>query len=284
MQGAQVQESGTRLQFLAEQVSNFTSSANGGGFAFFDGETTVLTYVLSRPLAQNLEWGFEVPYVLHTGGALDGLIDEFHDAFGLNDGGRPSADRNRLDYFFRYRGETYADIQKSRRELGDVRVMLGYRVFDSAARALAVRALVKAPTGEASELSGSGGWDGALWFEYRESELLRRLGIDLTLGGGLVGLGEGDFADEARNNSALVGHFGMQRAFGRRFRLLAQLDAHTELLDTGLREVNDGTIIGTLGGRLQVADGLRVDLALLEDLRGRSTPDVVFQLRLAAEL
>jgi len=280
--GAEMQRRGTEVTFAVDLGSNFTSDFDPEASAFFDGETTVFSLGLRAPLGRRMEWGLEIPYVLHSGGFLDGFLETFHDFTGLSDGGRDRAPKNRLDYLVAYRGTDYADFRDRQHHLGDVRGWLGYQLHRSAARALGVRAQVKLPTGRVKDLSGSNGTDGTLWLEYSDRALLASIGLSLSLMGGVVVLGDGDLAPEAQKGYALLGHLGLQYAITKRVTLLAQVDTHSQLVDTGVPQATNGAVQGTLGGRWSISPKYWVDLGVVEDLRPQTSSDVVFQFLMGA--
>src|SRR4051794_41232958 len=59
--GGDVLQGGYELTFATELANNFTSDADGTTLAFFDGETTYLTYGFRQAFATDWEWGIEVP-------------------------------------------------------------------------------------------------------------------------------------------------------------------------------------------------------------------------------
>jgi len=280
--GAAMQRQGTEVTFGVDLGSNFTSDFEPDAGAFFDGETTVFSLGVRAPLGRRMEWGLEIPYVLHSSGFLDGFLETFHDVTGLSDGGREKAPKNRLDYLVTYRGTDYARFKKHQHHLGDVRGWLGFQLHQSAARTLGVRAQLKLPTGRVKDLSGSDGTDGALWLEYSDRALLASLGLSLSLMGGVVILGDGDLAPDAQKDYAMVGHLGLQYGVTRRVTLLAQVDAHSQLLDTGVPQVANGAVQGTLGGRWSISPKYWMDLGVIEDLRPQTSSDVVFQFLMGA--
>jgi hypothetical protein len=280
--GAEMLRQGTEVTFGVDLGSNFSSDFEPEASAFFDGETTVFSLGLRAPLGRRMEWGFELPYVLHSAGYLDGFLETFHDVAGLPDGGRDGAPKNRLDYLVAYRGTEYASFRDRQHHLGDVRGWLGYQLHRSAARTLGLRALLKLPTGRVEDLSGSDGTDGALWLEYSDRALLSSLGLSLSLMGGAVILGDGDLAPDAQKDVALVGHLGLQYAITRRVALMAQLDTHGQLLDTGVPQAADAAVQGTLGGRWSMSREFWMDLGIVENLRSQTASDVVFQFLLGA--
>ncbi|MEM9621299.1 MAG: DUF3187 family protein [Pseudomonadota bacterium] len=278
--------------FNIEAANNFQSEARDNTFAFFDGETYVASYRVRGRMpdllterwapAAAMEWGFEVPYVAHTGGGLDGLVDEFHELFGLPDGERSLARRGRLDYLVQSDGVVYADFDDSQRVLGDVRGFAAYQVFSKPRSAFIIRSQLKLPTGSVRRLSGSKGWDVSVWGEYERVFALEKRSLRLSLGAGFSYLGEGELIPDAQEHWVGIGHVGLQYALSNWVELHAQLDAHSEILDTGNPLVANGGVLGTLGGRVKVTPKMWVDLAIIEDLEAKSASDVVFQVLLGA--
>lgn len=282
MSGSRVLNDQTQFSINIEAANNFQSENRLGTFVFFDGETLVTSARVRSSLGRGFEWGFEIPYVAHTGGALDGVVDEFHEVFGLPDGERSLAPRGRLDYLIRSNGVVYADFNDSVKSLGDVRGFLGYQVFDTPNHALAVRTQIKLPTGRVDDLSGSEGTDVSLWGEYEYDVYSKILDFKLTLSGGVSYLGEGKLIPEDQVSWLGFGHVGLQIPIHPRVALIAQVDAHTDVLDTGNPLIADGGLLGTIGGRVGLGELWWLDLAIIEDLENESASDVVFQFLFGA--
>ncbi len=278
--GADLSQPGTRVDLALEVANNFTDKTRAADTAVHDGETYLTTLSVSRALGaqQRFEIGVEVPYLSHTDGHLDGFIDGFHDLFGFPDAGRSDAPRNVLDHQVVVAGVTYADFQRPKGHLGDVRAWFGYQGLRGAERSLALRGMVKFPTGSVDTLTGSEATDFAIWVEYADSRLLRALGLETSLMAGAVLLGDGELAPAAQRDVAGFFHFGLQLPLGKRLRLHGQLDAHTELLDSPLRQIGGSALQGTLGGRIQLGQRFWLDLGVVENLTTKSAPDVTFQV------
>ncbi len=282
MVGASVLDVGTEVTFNVEIANNFQSENRQGTFVFLDGETYMASHRIRGVLNERWEWGAEIPYVAHTGGSLDGLVDEFHELFGLPDGERSLAPRGRLDYLVRSNGVVYADFNDSVQSLGDVRGFLGYQLFEQPGQAFAVRGQIKIPTGRVEDLSGSEGTDISLWGEYQHDVVSFPLDFSLTLSGGISYLGEGELIPDEQVSWMWFGHLGVQIPLHPRVEFHAQLDAHTDVLETGNPLIADGGILGTLGGRIGITERMWLDLAIIEDLENQSASDVVFQILLGA--
>ena len=282
--GGDVLSSGYELTFNTELANSFTSDAQGSTLAFFDGETTYLTYGLRHAFAQRWEWGLEVPYVIQHGGYLDSAIDGFHDLFGFDDNGRNGAKRNKIDYFIADGGKVYVDFQDEKRGWGDLRVGGGYQLLREPARSLAFRALVKLPTGEVDKLTGSDGTDVAAWLDYTDRELLARLRLSMTGAIGIMVLGDGDLLPQDQRQVAGYGHFGVSYPLTQAWTLKAQLDYHSQLIDTSIDQLGGAALQGALGASWQFNESLWTDFALVEDLTADSTSDVLVQVLLGVKL
>ncbi len=282
--GANVLSSGYELTFNTEIANNFSSARQNGAYAFFDGETLVMSYGYRRSLSEKIEFSVEVPYVIHHGGIADAFIDGFHDAFKLRDGGRTMAPRDQIDYFVRFDGTTYADFQNNRSQLGDIRLQGGYQISRSSDRSVALRTQLKLPTGDLANLSGSEALDAALWLSYSEHQLLQALAVGLSFNGGVVYLGKGDLAPDAQNNFVGFGHLGFNYSYSDRLSLLAQLDGHTKLIDAELDQLGGAALEGSIGARFHFSSSFWGEIGVVEDLKSNSSSDVVFQVIIGARL
>ncbi|MEM6708690.1 MAG: DUF3187 family protein [Pseudomonadota bacterium] len=261
-----------------DQVSNFSSSNDGATQIFQDGETSVLRLTAARAFAdERIDVGVELPWVRHSGGELDRYIDGFHRAFGLPEGGRENAPRNQLDLLLRVAGETEVRRQDSGGGLGDTVIWGGYALLETDNRAVRARAQLKLPTGDAAEITGSGGLDLSAWVELFDQQLLASLKTDITAGIGMTYLGAGDLAPAAQKRWVPIAHFGIHRALGR-WLFTGQLDAHGALFDLSVDQLGEPALLGTLGVRRPFGEGQQLTVSLVEDLIGQSTSDVVFQL------
>lgn len=276
--GARVANGFTESTFNLEISNNFQSAYRDGTYAFFDGETWVNSYRFRSGLRDDMEWGFELPYVVHTNGNMDSIVDEFHELFGLPDGQRSIAPRNRLDYLIRSGGEVYADFSDGQRGIGDVRGYLGYQVFANPTQAFAIRTQLKIPTGDARKLTGSEAVDLAVWGEFERVLQLKDYQFNLSLSGGVTYLGEGEIMPQDQESWVGFGHLGLQMPIGERFAFYAQVDARSTVLETANPLLGQGGVLGTLGGRIGLTKRYWVDLSLIEDLADETAADVVFQI------
>ena len=284
MRGARAE--GWRLRFDVDAANSFTGGFNASEFVFLDGETSTFSYTLKRGFLDRWEGGLEIPWVVHSGGRFDRLIDGFHDLFGLPDGGRPLVERGATDYVVQADGELAIDVSSKTSDLGDIRGWLGFGIYESPNRTLVSRLHLKLPTGRVRNLSGSGAVDVALGLDYVDQSILSLVGVQLSLGAGVTLVGEGDLLPDRHRSVVPYGHFGLSKKVGRQKRLglLAQLDAHGALFDAELSHLGEPVLQGTLGFQFDFTPKAKVELALIEDLSGAAAADVIFKLSVIGQL
>ncbi|PLX76138.1 MAG: hypothetical protein C0614_10360 [Desulfuromonas sp.] len=268
-----------RLGF--ELASNASINDSGGEVIVLDGETYVTTLGMRYGLPRRLQVGFDLPYIKHSGGHLDGFIEGWHDFFDL-----PNSDRDRLpdDELT----NAYADgsgkgfsIDDNRGRIGDLSAMLAWQWLADQQLAASLHATVKAPTGDAEDLTGSGGWDLSLALSAQRDFVLERGDVSLWGGLGISWLGSGDLLDDRAENWVASGWLGSGWSPFDWLGFKLQLNTHTALYDSELRELGDPAAILTMGGSLGFGAATTLDIGVGEDLAVNASPDVTFHLLLA---
>ena len=247
-----------------------------------DGETYRTTVAGRYGVAQNVEVGVEIPYVVQGGGFLDAFIENYHDAFGFSQGDRKQVSRNRLLFRYERDGTDRIHVDGSGSGLGDVRLTAGYQLYrnssDSPA-AVAFRAALKLPTGDPDRLYGSGSTDLALWLtagrEYRTG-----WGRWAVFGAaGVLGMTEGKVLEDQQRNLVEFGTIGIGWRPLDRFGLKAQIDAHTPFFkDSDLVELGRGSAQLMIGGTFAISERTTIDIGIGEDIIIKTSPDVVFHI------
>ncbi|GAC1623768.1 MAG: DUF3187 family protein [Nevskia sp.] len=254
-------------RFAIDWSNEYVQRRNANEALTLDGETGHLDWGLRYGIAPGLELGIDVPLLLTGGGTLDGLIEGWHSAFGLANGGRERVARNQYRYRYTRNGVTLLYVDHGASGFGDVELNAGVALSS----ALALRALVKLPTGSERKLSG-GNSGGAVWFDFDPFEDSTRW-FGFVSGG--VSYNEKSAVLPAQQEQ-LVGLAGLGVGFRvvRRVALVAQLYGHTALYRYS--EINALTRPGgqlLFGGRIGVAPKLSVDLGVQEDVSVNSSPD-----------
>jgi hypothetical protein len=148
---------GTRLGVTAEVANHYRFSVRGDDLLNLDGETFRTNVSLTHGFGGGWSLGVEIPYYRIGGGVLDDVIDGWHSAFGLPDGGR----NGRAEGLFLYR---YGDstnpsflLTEPQSGIGDTQIKFARRFGED--QGFIVQASVKLPTGEEEMLAGSGSGD-----------------------------------------------------------------------------------------------------------------------------
>lgn len=259
-------------QAVLDLTSEYHAKQQGGEQIILDGETARLALARAAPLGAGWAWRLEVPVMALGGGFMDGFIESWHDTFGLPNGGREFAPRDRYLYSYQRNGQSVMNVSRAGVELGDVRVGLARTQGEGA-----WRAELKLPTGDADALAG-GSLGLALW---------REAALDLSARwSGHYALGASVFERagplrDLQHSAAAFGSLGLGWQWLERLSLHGQLYAHSPLhRDTSLHALEDPGLQLALGGRWHFASGLSVDLGFQEDLIVDSSPDFSLHLRL----
>lgn len=265
--------------FQLEIHNSFTGSDGDGDSIFLDGESTFAIVNLRRGFGNGWAGGVEIPVVNHDGGFLDGIIDDWHDLWGLDEFSRDEYPEDQLTYRYVRDGATRAEVDDSVTGLGDIRLHLGKQLLDEDGSRASAWVQLKLPTGDAEDLTGSGAVDVAARIQGS-----RRVGQYTTLygGAGLAWLGEGDLLPEMQENFAGSLTAGLSWQRWERVALKLQFDAQTALYDdTTLRQIGEAAVQFSFGGSFFVGERTIFDVAAVEDeWNGEATPDFGIHLRL----
>lgn len=267
-------------------TSNFVLDASGGEVLVLDGETYETTLGWRRGLragGRDLEVGIKIPWVIHSRGTLDSFIDDWHERFGLPDGGRSRAPSDRLLYLYSRAGQEQFRIDSRVEGIGDTRLQAAVQLSggrDTPA-ASALYASLSIPTGDEEELLGSGAYGLSTWVSGRR----RRDFFDwpLSLHGSLgAALIENDGVLAAMRNPLVglaSGGFGVRVTES--VELGADINFHTGLYRASkLSSLSAVALSIAFGGAVRLGDSGRLELAIVEDLDNSTSPDLTLHAAL----
>ena len=283
---ARVLSKGTTCALVvADVASNFASDSSPRESILLDGESYRFTLALRYGITDRLEAGIDVPYVGQGGGVLDSFIIGWHKFFSLPQGGREEAARNRLLYTYTKDGRNRLLVDDSSFDVGDVRFYGGLQIYDDGEqnpRTVALRASIKAPTGNSDQLHGSGSTDFALWLtasdDYRLPTWLGHFTIFGAAGGMYVT--DGAILRDRQRNVAGFGTFGFGWGPADWIALKAQVSGHTPFFQSELRELGKSALQLIIGGTLAFSPWTSLDIGVSEDIIVNTSPDVAFHLAL----
>ena len=264
---------------LTEDVASNNIEVDGPNESLLlDGETYRTTLRLRHGLPGGGEIGLAIPYIVQTGGFLDGFIIDWHNTFGLPQGGRNEEPRNRLLYRYQRGNSTPLLLDSRAAGLGDIVLTGGWQLpASSQSNTFALRASLKLPTGDADKLLGSGSTDLALWLcaSHRFST------ASLYAAAGALGMSDGEVLRDQQRHVVGFGTLGAAWGPLSWLALKLQVDGHTAFYNsTSLEELGGNSLQLNIGGTLGRPGGTLLDLAVGEDLIVDTAPDVVFHLAL----
>lgn len=268
--------SGDRFRVVEAIANTYVGSRHGGERIYLDGETARTTLVWRHGFDDRWQVGVDLPWVHHGGGVFDGVIDSWHRFWGFGRGGRDDVGNGNLVYYYSRDGRTLVDVQHSGGGVGDVRLTGAWQWWRGAGRALAVQTAVKLATGDSDHLYGSGGADGSAALAWRDETSLAAWRLVYELSGGILATQTGDVLPHDRRRAAAFGHAMLAWRIAPRAALKAQIDAHTALYHSHLREIGRGSVQLTLAVDFALARRWSVEAGLVEDAWVDTAPDAVF--------
>lgn len=238
-----------------------------------DAEVLELRLHFDRALGERFALHVELPWRRISGGSLDGFIDDWHSVFGLPGGSRRSLPEDELLVEFSRGSATLLRFDEPSSGLGDVPLAVGYQLHANERAALSAWLSVKAPTGDADDLTGSGAMDVALSLAGAS-----QLHEDWQLFGqaSVAWLGEGDVLADRQQDVAWVLMGGLSWNAWRSLDVTAQVEANSAVYDGLHSELDGSAVVLTFGGTWRSQRGWRFDVGISEDLQAGASPDIVF--------
>lgn len=285
--GAPVVAGGTSYAVHLDVANHADSSSTPAESVVLDGESYYLTLAVRHGISDRLVLGADVPFVSHSGGFLDAPIENWHDFWGLSNSQRSGA-RDRLHLRYENPGLATFELDSSSQGLGDIRLNATFPLRgdqDGKGLRFGARAGLKLPTGEASELLGSGALDYSLAFYASDANLLSRLRIGLSASVGVLFLGSGDVLPEIQRDSVVFGGLAAAWQASGNLDLAAVLYAQSAAYDSELDELGGNSIQLSVGGVYKLPwQGVSLSASIIEDLFDDATTDFAFQVAIRGSL
>ena len=265
---------------LHGSVANiYVLDTNSREYLNLDGETLRFALDLRYGLAKGWDMQLEIPWLEQSGGHLDRLIDDWHDLWGMSDGGRSQVPRNQLDYQY---ASTFApgfQLEDDSSGLGDITLALNYAFYrdDDSVAALALG--YKFGVGDEDKFLGSGGDDQFLALRFSGSHLSS---LPLRWHGqvGYLRAGDSDLLDGIQEQNLWFAGLSLDWIVADNWSLLVQVDSNAAPTDSGITALGDTAVTLSGGVRWRFAPRWSVDTSLVEDIGVETAPDVMFQLGL----
>ncbi len=276
--GACVSAPGT-TEFITslDIASHMVEARSGQERLWMDGETSRYALAARHGFRDGWEYLLELSVISHNAGVFDGFIESWHSTFGLPQGGRDRAPRDRIAIGYARDGQSRVRIHDSVYSVGDLTLGIGHDLGTEMLSndGLALRGIVRLPTGDKGVLAGSGGVSAAVWAETSGA----LFGSRDWLYGGALGALAGHAPDP------LYGNDGRFVAFGRlaltwlplsRLSLTVQTDVHSSPWGrSSLDPLAGPVVMFGMGGRLKLGRDTTLEIAVTEDDGWRrGAPDI----------
>jgi hypothetical protein len=150
---------------------NVRTSTEEDSAVVFDLELSRFALSARYGLLQRVEVGFELPFLLRWGGFLDGFIEGVEGAIGRLSAARDERPQNAVRFDLQRAGTVLFSRQDTAFGLSDVVLTAKTLLWpeDALLPAIAMRVLLKLPTGNAARLLGSGETDLGLGLSVRKT-------------------------------------------------------------------------------------------------------------------
>lgn len=253
----------------------FAIGLEDDSLVIMDGERSRLSLAWTHVLSDCLRAGIELPIVAHAGGYFDGAIEAWHDLFQLPNANREETPSDLLNIVYVDPAGDSLRLDSAVAEHGDLTLSalwsLGCKANTSqATESPVLRFGIKLPTGRLGALTGSDEPD--LFLDVTSTT--RHWGDwSGRASGGLIVLGQSDVLS-AQEEAAAFGVLALGWQMTPRFKPMVQIDWHTALFDTSMRELGQFTALATVGFHWQHSRGLKSEFALLEDIVPDTAPDI----------
>lgn len=273
---ARLPEAGTTRIAAVINWSNFavTESEEAAGFTL-DGEVVETRLHVERSFGAGFALHGELAYRSLSEGSLDGFIEDWHDFFSLPNGSRTELPEDQLLIEYHVSSAMPLHIDESVSGVADIPISVGYQLRATETGAASAWLSVKAPTGKAEDLTGSGAVDVALSLvgDHRLAERWQVFGQ-----ANIAWLGDGDLLPGLQEDLAWSALAGVTWNPWRSLDLTVQFEANSAVLDTGLEGLDGDAVVLTFGGSYRTSKAWQFDLGLSEDIDVDASPDVVFNV------
>jgi hypothetical protein len=272
------------IELSLDLVSHADRGQAGDENIVLDGESLYLDIALHKRLTDRFALGIDVPFVNHSGGSLDRMIEAWHGLFGLTNAHR-GGPANELSIVYADAGQTLLQVQDARSGLGDIRAKFAWQLSNPVERSgpsISVTSQVEFPTGDTDSLSGNGAADVSVGLVVVDVFESRLESISLSATAGITWPGNGNLVERRRLPRIAYGGVDLAWRASTRWQAHATLYGHTAGFDSELPELGRGSLQLAIAGRRQMRSEPRLflDLGIVEDLVSDSTPDFAAQVAL----
>ena len=274
---------------LSWNVSNHSFfEDNGSENLLLDGETQTISARLQHRFWPRLQIGAEIPWLLHSGGFLDGAIDAWHDLTGLSEGIRPQLPKNDLQYVFAVNSVEVFRLDDSTSGIGDIMASIAIELgrLDKPATAGYLRRMpwtlkltAEAPTGDIDKLTGNSDWDFATGLGVR-SPATKVSPLTWWVDAGVAWPGDVDIGGLDPSGQIFFYDVALAWRVYRRFDVLAQVAGNSAYYQSDIKMLGNPAAQLAVGLLWHVANNYGLRFGIIEDISSNTAPDLGFEITL----
>ncbi len=268
--------SSSELQLSVVHNNVFMGGSTLNERLILDGESSQVNLRFRHRLNQCWQVNASASWLSHSGGWFDNPVDDWHQFFGLPDAMRGETPANQLEYSYENGTERRALTDESH-GWGDSQLHL-QRSIGCVDNAPILRFGLKLPIGAINEFRGNGRLDA---FVDLQSSWQQRAPSSRWKWAASVGaLTTSGDSGQVLEQEALVGFgvIGLNARLGPRIQLLSQLDWHTAMFKSDLRELSETAVQLSLGLRYLTHSRGTWEISFSEDAVIDTAPDIVVRL------
>ncbi len=257
---------------IISNTLNIQSSINEN--LLVDVETQLINFSYDINFKKNWMLRLQLPFIKHSGGFLDSVINSYHQALSLPEGFRPNTPNDLININYSLENQQLININNTQNSLGDISLQLAWQATFKETNALSLWLSLKLPSGDENKLTGSGSSDLTTWasidHQFSKSKWLYAQA-------GLLYMGNGGPLKDTQKNWATFATTGLKFQPWDTIDIKAQLDFHSALYHSNLNFLNE-VIQLTFGGSYKPNKVHRINLSVTEDIKSTASPDVSFNL------
>jgi len=265
----------SELQLSAVHNNVFMGGLTDSERLVLDGESSQLNLRYRRRISACWQLNLSGSWLSHSSGWFDQPVHQWHQIFGLPDAQRGDWPSNQLEYLYE-NAEQQQVLPGESYGWGDAQVQVQH-YLGCAANAPIVRAGIKLPVGDREQFLGNGSLDAFVDIQSTWNKLKPASRWQWAASFGVLKAGNNEFIAE---QESLVGFgiAGLNYSLNTKTELLGQLDWHTPMFKSELRELGKPAAQLSLGMRYQTRSRGSWEVSFSEDVAVDTSPDIVVRL------
>jgi hypothetical protein len=276
------------LKSRLELVNYLSQTKKNNEFFFVDGETLIATNTFQHQISNNFIIHLNIPWLQHSEGIADKFIYEFHELFKLPQNGRTSESNDDLLWLLSKDDNRAITVNDNQSGLGDIQVRLSWT--PSASQNTQITSQLKLPTGRFEDHTGSEKIDFGISMLQKNPDWLNNrhwlsdFPLSVWYGAGINYVSAiSELKDFDPYPVVATLRTGIAWSIFSNWRIKAQLDSNTPVFDSNIRELGWMPVQLSVATEHSLSKTVTLDFVLIEDLRPRVSPDIVFSSALSIQ-